>query len=80
MKSTEGGLTTSKAEVETEAQGYRRTATNANENSYMETMENGRKAILGIAKTRSTGVDDKAIAVIWKPLSSGSQNNGIAPH
>ena len=39
---------------ETETQGYRRTATNANENSHMEAMENGREAILGIAETRGT--------------------------
>ena len=46
----------------------------------METMENERKAVLGIAETRGARVDGKAIGGNWKPLSSGSQNNGIAPH
>ena len=46
----------------------------------METMEDERKAMLGIAKTWGARVDGNAIGGIWRPLSSGRQNNGIAPH
>ena len=46
----------------------------------METMENERKAVLGIAETRGARVDGKAVSRLRRPLPSGRKDHRTAPH
>ena len=46
----------------------------------METVENEREANMGIAETRSTRVDGKAVSRIRERLSGGGEDNGAAPY